>query len=736
MYLLRNSERSKSRLQADPTRTTLLRKRFMADVVKGFAQLQRDLTQLIVEEDAFGLKRRSHNPAVVIHERYVALTSRQQMEEFRKWLKERVDAQVLRNVDTGAKNWLEQYIQEAYEKGTGRALDDYLRKHQEYYGTKQGAYYQGTKDEFLRSSFRRPASIERVQLLASRAYTDLKGVTEAMSTQMNRIMTDSIIQGKSPRETARQLNKAVEGIGKNRARMIARTETIRAHADGQLDALKNLGVTEVGVMVEWSTAGDNLVCQLCADMNGAVIKIKDATSMIPRHPNCRCAWLPANIGEDTSGQKRGKDAEKAIEASIKSEIPKKYADTRTAAEQRILSKWKGADKEKLGRPLKSPLYDKAKPEPKPKPKLPGTPKVPKVPKAKVAPPSAMAAPTAEETMAQFQALSLEEKLKHPMLDDLRKKYLEESAATELRMKELTSKWVDYQTAINYETNRFIELTEKIDAAGALPRAEYAAEVAKLKEQRKIISDRVALIRNEMDRIKLQRDSLQMTQQNVMERTLGLPMQERCQIKGATPDLIVDYYDHDKNVWRKTLDVPERSKDFEASDRFLSSLMSNRNGVQEVKYTSHILDEGERAFCKPSDTFKAVSQQGIYVTAKESQGVITHEIGHELEARVKDGHKLAKEFRDLRVTRAGTADVKLAEQFPGYNYRADEIGNKDEFDKALSESSAYYVGKSYGQHELTEVVSMGVQALVESPLKLAEKDPEYFNFIIGYLRGVL
>jgi SPP1 gp7 family putative phage head morphogenesis protein len=128
---------------------------------------------------------------------------------------------------------------------------------------------------------------------------DLKGVTQDMSTKMNRIMTDSIIQGKGPRETGRELNK-VTGIGRNRGLTIARTETIRAHADGQLEALKNLGVEEVGVMVEWSSASDDLVCPLCADMDGSVMPIDKAGSIIPLHPNCRCCWLPANIGEDKS----------------------------------------------------------------------------------------------------------------------------------------------------------------------------------------------------------------------------------------------------------------------------------------------------------------------------------------------------------------------------------------------------------------------------------------------------
>lgn len=359
--LVHHSKRSKSRLRLDPTRTTLIRQRFVRDITRGFDRLKTAIVQLIEKEDAFGLKSRQHTPgSLVKNTRYQALTTPQQLTAFKQWVQGQIDSGILKGVDTGAKNWMEQYIREAYEKGSGRSFDDYMIKYKDYYKDPQGPYYKGTKDEFLRSSFRRPAAVERVQLLASRAYTDLKGVTEVMSTQMNRVLTDGIIQGKSPREVARSLNKTVEGIGKNRASTIARTETIRAHADGQLETLKMLGVEEVGVMVEWSTASDNLVCELCSSLDGAVLRIKDASGLIPRHPNCRCAWLPAGIGEDKTGQKRGAEAKSAIDKSIKSEIPTGLRGKRSFTEQKARSRWMGAERTKLAKPLKSPLDEVVK----------------------------------------------------------------------------------------------------------------------------------------------------------------------------------------------------------------------------------------------------------------------------------------------------------------------------------------------------------------------------------------
>lgn len=84
--------------------------------------------------------------------------------------------------------------------------------------------------------------------------------------------------------------------------------TIAAHAEGQLLALEEMGVEEVGVAIEWSTAGDDRVCPLCSEMEGVVLKLEEAHGKIPLHPQCRCAWLPANVGEDQNDQKRSQAA--------------------------------------------------------------------------------------------------------------------------------------------------------------------------------------------------------------------------------------------------------------------------------------------------------------------------------------------------------------------------------------------------------------------------------------------
>lgn len=226
--------------------------------------------------------------------RYQFRSSPAKIEAFQGWLKDQFKQQL---IGKQQENLWKAYAEQGYRKGAGRAFDDTRKlKRPELYdeATQRSTkdFYAGTKDEFLRSSFAQPVSVEKVQLLAGRSFDDLENVTTDMSARMSRVLTDGLVEGKSPREVARDLDDELD-LGKNRSLTIARTELIRAHAEGQLDGLKRLGIDKVGVMVEWSTTGDEKVCDECEPMEGTVLSIDEARGMIPMHPNCRCAWVPA-----------------------------------------------------------------------------------------------------------------------------------------------------------------------------------------------------------------------------------------------------------------------------------------------------------------------------------------------------------------------------------------------------------------------------------------------------------
>lgn len=280
-------------MKYDPTRTKLLREKFTRDLRKRYKELNKRIQDLVVERDVFGLKPRT---LLTINTEWSGLSVGQQAEQYALWLEETIP-----NVQSSVEYW-RQYALEAYEKGAGRAWDD-INKGVLAEGTPKFAVLSGQRAEFMSILLRQPPIREKVLSLAARTFTHLKGVNQQMSVDMNRVLLDGLIQGQNPREVARTLKGISSKFGR-RAETIARTETIRAHAEGQLDSMENLGLEKVSVMVEWSTAGDDRVCPQCSSLNGIVLKIKEARGLIPRHPNCRCSYIPANVGEDTRGQKR------------------------------------------------------------------------------------------------------------------------------------------------------------------------------------------------------------------------------------------------------------------------------------------------------------------------------------------------------------------------------------------------------------------------------------------------
>jgi SPP1 gp7 family putative phage head morphogenesis protein len=572
-------------------------------------------------------------------------------------------------------------------------------------------WYAGTREEFLRSSFGRPVSVERVAQLTSRVYSDLKGVTDAMSTVMQRTLMDGMIQGKSPRDVAKDLNKSVDGIGITRARTIARTETIRAHADGQLDALKQLGVEEVGVMVEWSTAGDDLVCPLCADLNGIVMKINEAYAIIPRHPNCRCSWIPANVGEPTKDQVRGKSSiEQSIEQSLKKEHPK--ADS--AEEARKLSRWAGADK-KIGvrRPVPKVAPEGAavpKPKPKPAPKPKSITKPEPTPKLEPRPkPEPQVKPS---TAPPLSSLPIDQRIAgNKELEALRQNLISRSSGIRADIKSIEKQEADLwkqhhelmRKAAYHESRGEIELALKLE----LQVDEISAKIDALR--RSIEEGKAPDIRDIREMLYVDKD-------------------QRLKVNDKLATKSIKTYDGKSTIRFNDPEVGQT----EAS-KFISGI-TNKDQLPDGKLdiTVHKLEVGDRSYCLgpayPND---------IYMGSEVSAKTYAHEMAHQIEHSIKGATKASIEFRDYRIAKAGTKDENLAKLFPNRRYSADEIGNKDDWGKLFESgsSSPYYVGKKY-RHDSTEVVSMGVELLYEDPVGFATKDPEYFKFIVGLLRGSL
>ena len=215
-------------------------------------------------------------------------TSSEQVKAFQEWLRERFGHHL------SIKQLMKRFAEEGYKRGIGRAFDDVEKPYAQGFAMdySTGDFYKPSKMQFLKSAFGSSVGKERVDQLASRSFDDLKNVTSDMSTRMSRTLLEGLVDGSHPLKIAKTLSKDLD-ISLGRAEMIARTEIIRAHAEGQLDAMEKMGVQEVGVQVEWLTAGDDAVCPRCAAMEGAIFDIQKAHNLIPKHPNCRCSFTAA-----------------------------------------------------------------------------------------------------------------------------------------------------------------------------------------------------------------------------------------------------------------------------------------------------------------------------------------------------------------------------------------------------------------------------------------------------------
>ncbi len=215
------------------------------------------------------------------------LRTEDQRAEFEKWLLSRIGPQ------KQEEELLDEFLSRAQRQGAGRAFDD-ARKRQRAAAqgdpAKTGKLL-GEKTATVAGVGGDAAARRRTRAIVSQGLSQVQDLSRAAVGRMTRRLTEGVSLGQSPRVIAADLVKEAK-ISKARAETIARTEVVRAHAEGQLDAMQALRIKRTGALVEWSTTGDRKVCPRCKALNGKVFPLAQARGMLPRHPRCRCAWVP------------------------------------------------------------------------------------------------------------------------------------------------------------------------------------------------------------------------------------------------------------------------------------------------------------------------------------------------------------------------------------------------------------------------------------------------------------
>lgn len=132
----------------------------------------------------------------------------------------------------------------------------------------------------------RPIHEDTLEVLYTRTYDNLEGITNDMDQQISQILTRGIIDGENARDLGDQITAEVRDIQRSRGRALARTEVMNAHAESTLNRLDEFNVGEVVLLV-------HTPCPICAEIkSNEPYSISAARGMIPAHPNCVCSWAP------------------------------------------------------------------------------------------------------------------------------------------------------------------------------------------------------------------------------------------------------------------------------------------------------------------------------------------------------------------------------------------------------------------------------------------------------------
>ena len=293
----------------DPTHTLALRNAFAKNMNSRFDELSVVVTKSVKINDCFGLRK----PELVFHQMTPSLPeafnfsrSSQKVDAFMSWLDSQVKKGILsinmyeqvgQSINSA---WTNMYIEDSYKRGISRA-----RYEMQALGLSVPSLDStGGINGALNNSFH----IDRLGLLFTRVFSDLKGITANMDSIISRILAQGIADGDGPALLARKLVSAINGSGagdlgitdtvgrfipaKRRAMMLARTEIIRAHHLANIQEYRNWGLLNIIVKAEFTTAGDDRVCSKCASLDGKIFTLDEIENMIPMHTDCRCIALP------------------------------------------------------------------------------------------------------------------------------------------------------------------------------------------------------------------------------------------------------------------------------------------------------------------------------------------------------------------------------------------------------------------------------------------------------------
>lgn len=247
--------------QLDPTRTLTLRRRFSAAMRRRFNRLERD-ARAFIRRNQTGLAA-----GFLFADAFIPFLERQE------------EIILFENQGEAERlDWMKPFVVGAIFAGA---------RHADLSVSRVPRFANIVLPELSPLNFE-----NEIDFILRQNFTLLSGVTEEMNRQIKDFLIRGIGEGLNPNEIGDLIGNRIKKIGRTRGVVIARTETIRAHAESSLNRFQVYGVRAVQGQVEFRTARDSRVCPICENLDTDIFTIEEARGVIPVHPRCRCVWLP------------------------------------------------------------------------------------------------------------------------------------------------------------------------------------------------------------------------------------------------------------------------------------------------------------------------------------------------------------------------------------------------------------------------------------------------------------
>jgi SPP1 gp7 family putative phage head morphogenesis protein len=555
----------------------------------------------------------------------------------------------------------------------------------------------------------------------------LKELFDNLGPALGQGLRDELIQavaiGQAPRTTAQRIRDLVAG-NEARAQLIARTETIQAYREGaHLTSLENDDVLDGWI---WITALDGRACAACVALNGSFHKLDERMAC---HPACRCTkrfdtksfadlgikgigetrpppvetgatWF-AGVSRETQSLILGK---RGAQAYVDGDVKLSYFVGLREDSRWGRSYFQRAFKDAILGPQPgvvinyTPFAVVPPPPILPPPKPPRKPRTPK-PKP-IFEPVLEPAPVIVEPVAPAP--------KPLTARQARKKVIEINQAFDVADRAESVRRMAERDAIRLKVDR-----------GEISWMEHNRLIKESNDAQAVwVETRLAERRAAMREVLKVADPITVDADWSKYKFAGKTPEQVAAVRKIHEQGIEDF----RSLVSKVMEPVGEKANFDAGADPVTGRFPRIPGNRVImKSTTR-----DRSFALGETVNMAFGTK---------EDTVVHELGHWLEGATPQVRFAIQAFYDKRTK--GDVFEKLRDLFPGWNYLDHEITKKDKFLEPYM--GKWYSDKNYSKtapQTASEILSYGLELFHREAARLAEKDPEYFDFIYNLVRGII